>query len=328
MSDLRGSIERQWYGRPSWLLLLAPLVPVFMLISAARRALHRRKAKPFAVPVVVVGNITVGGTGKSPTIIALVHALRRAGYTPGVTTRGYGAGSDDCRAVPPGADASSYGDEPVMIAAAADCPVVVGVERAKSAAYLIEQFHCDIVLSDDGLQHYKLHRTVELAVVDGQRQLGNGWRLPVGPLRESARRLRSVDFVLINGGRQPELAPPDRTFCFSLKPVAWLNLRSGTRVPLQALPLDCAVAIAGIGNPQRFFDTLKMLGFDGECRSFADHYPFGPDDLSQWADRVLLMTEKDAVKCRAFAADNWWALSVEADLPESFLTRLMQSLTP
>lgn len=326
MSSLRGSVERQWYSRPDWLLLLAPLVPLFIALSSVRRVLHSRSTKALSVPVVVVGNITVGGTGKSPTIIALAIALKAAGYSPGVVTRGYGSLSSGCRVVPAGGLASEFGDEPVMIAEASSCPVVVGANRTEAANLLVEQYHCDVILSDDGLQHYRLHRDVELAVIDGGRLLGNGWRLPVGPLRESAARLRETDFVLINGNQIPPEAPPDRSFCFSLQPIAWRNVRTGRRLPLPELPLDGAAALAGIGNPERFFNTLQSIGFRGERHSFADHHLFSEADLRPWTNRRLLMTEKDAVKCRAFAADNWWALSVEADLPQDFLSRLLTLL--
>lgn len=326
MSRLRRSVERQWYSEPTWLLLLAPLVMVFAGLSRLRRFWLSRRAAKVQVPVVVVGNISVGGTGKTPVIIALVKALSASGWTPGVIARGYGAKVGDSKILPEQAEPAHYGDEPVLVQRATGCSVAVGRNRIESAALLIEYSGCNIILSDDGLQHYRLQRDVELAVVDGVRQLGNGWRLPVGPLRESKHRLLDVDYVLINGEQPVPAAPAERTYHLHLQPVAWCNVLSGETLAIGALNLSGACAIAGIGNPQRFFDTLRTMGFDGQSRAFADHHVFSADDFSSLPKPLVLMTEKDAVKCRPFASENWWALSVEAQLPDEFLARLLESL--
>lgn len=327
MGDLRASIERQWYGKPHWLLLLAPLVLLFIVLSSLRRLLLTRHAKKCAVPVVVVGNIAVGGTGKTPVIIALAKAFTAAGYKPGVIARGYGAKILTSQLLPDNAQPNRFGDEPVLIARATHCSVAVGPNRVESVALLNKQRGCDVILSDDGLQHYRLHRDIEIAVIDGARQLGNGWRLPVGPLREGKRRLQQVDFVLINGRNQCAQAPRDRSFQFTLQPIAWCNVLTGERIAIDELSVKNAVAFAGIGNPGRFFDTLAALGFDGRCRAFADHHAFSQNDFRDCNAALILMTEKDAVKCRAFAEPNWWALSVEAQLPDEFLQRFLNALS-
>lgn len=299
-----------------------------MALAAVRRLLLKRKARKIAVPVIVVGNITVGGTGKTPIIVALVKAFAAAGYRPGVVARGYGAKLAGSQILPANAQAADYGDEPVLISQATGCGVAVGPSRAESAALLHTQCGCDVIFSDDGLQHYHLHRDVEIAVIDGTRLLGNGWQLPVGPLREGRGRLQQVDFVLINGAQDFDQAPKYRSFNFILRPLAWLNLVTGERKELESLSLKNAVAVAGIGNPQRFFKTLESLGFSGQCHSFADHHAFVESDFHSLASSTVLMTEKDAVKCRQFASSQWWALSVEAQLPSEFVTRLLKSLNP
>lgn len=326
MTALRRSIEQQWYGRPHWLLLLAPLTLVFAAVTALRRRLLSRSAHRVAVPIVVVGNITVGGTGKTPVIIALVKALVAAGYSPGVIARGYGAELAESRILPVDAQPSEYGDEPVLVHRATGCSVAVGPRRDESAELLRSRCGCDVILSDDGLQHYSLQRDVEIAVIDGRRRLGNGWRLPVGPLREGKRRLREVDFVLINGCQSVEQAPQHRSYNFNLQAMTWRNVLTDEPVALESLPLDGAVAVAGIGNPQRFFDTLRQLGFTGRCEAFADHHAFSEGDFAKLAGAPVLMTEKDAVKCVPFAGTQWWALSVEAALPHNFVAHLLESL--
>lgn len=326
MNRLRRSIERQWYGKPRWLLLLTPLAGIFMALAAVRRFLLSRAAQKVAVPVIVVGNITVGGTGKTPVIIALVKAFAAAGHRPGVIARGYGAKLAESRVLPDDAQPVEYGDEPVLVWRSTGRPVAVGPSRTESAALLHAQHGCDVIFSDDGLQHYRLQRDVEVAVIDGARLLGNGWHLPVGPLREGKNRLQQVDFVLVNGVPPEDPSPDNRSFNFILQPVAWLNVVTGERRMLKSLPLENAAAVAGIGNPQRFFDTLQDLGFKGRCLAFADHHDFTEADFRSLGSSTVLMTEKDAVKCQQFASATWWALSVEVQLPDEFVTRLLKSL--
>lgn len=319
MTRWHGRVERQWYGRPTWLLALAPLSVLFGVLAWCRRWwLLRRSVKP-PLPLLVVGNISVGGTGKTPVIVALVQHLQKQGLRPGVITRGYGGKASECRTVTALDDPGLCGDEPVLIAGLAGCPVVVGRDRVAAAQYLVAHHCCDLILSDDGLQHYRLQRDWELVVLDGARGLGNGWRLPVGPLRESPARLREVGWRVVQGKLSTALKLPEPVISMSLVPSTWQQVRTGASLPLEHLNLDGAVAVAGIGNPQRFFASLKGLGFSGECRPFPDHHLFTADDLAFAGQRTVLMTAKDAVKCRAFAPDNWWSLQVSAQLPDAFL---------
>jgi tetraacyldisaccharide 4''-kinase len=327
MGRLQRSLERQWYTRPDWLWLFLPLSWLFQFLSTRRRNKQRRSSYHSSLPVIVIGNISVGGTGKTPTIISLARTLQQRGFKPVVVSRGYGAAAASVRVLPSDADAQTYGDEPVLIAAATGCPVVVGADRVAVVQYVEQQQLGDVILSDDGLQHYRLGRAWEIAVVDSQRRLGNGHCLPVGPLREPARRLLEVDAVLLNGGLfAADWLLPGKTHLMLLQPVAWRHVKTGRRVPLEQLNLDGAAAIAGIGNPRRFFATLQSLGFRGTTRAFPDHHAFAPEDFSALREPVVLMTEKDAVKVRAFAADEWWALVVEAQISQTLIDHLCQTL--
>ena len=327
MTWLRRSVERQWYTRPDWLWCLLPLTWLFRFLSAKRRKKQSRSSYQSSLPVVVVGNISVGGTGKTPAIIALAKLLQGRGHHPVIISRGYGAANHVPRQLPVNASARDYGDEPVLIAAATACPVVVGADRVAVVQYVERHKLGNVILSDDGLQHYRLGRQWEIAVVDSQRRLGNGHCLPMGPLREPPERLLSVDTVLLNGEMlDAGWLPKGKTHTMTLRPVAWRQVASGKLVPLHELDLQNASAIAGIGNPPRFFNTLQQLGFAGPTQGFADHHAFTPADFSALGDGILLMTEKDAVKVRSFAADTWWALVVEADFPAAVLDNLLYSL--
>lgn len=317
---MRQSIEKQWYGRPGWLLLLAPLSGVFSILSTLRRRIKERRQKALPLPVVVIGNISVGGTGKTPVIIALVDALRRRGWRPGVISRGYGGTVGDNHLVSPDDLPEHVGDEPLLIARANQCPVAVGRNRVASVELLANETTCNVVLSDDGMQHYQMARDMEIAVIDGGRGLGNGWLMPVGPLRETIQRLQQVDWVLLNGEQAFTLPVTTRRHaCVTLRPLAWRNLQTGVKVEPHALTLKAATAIAGIGHPQRFFDTLATLGFEGSSVAFPDHHAFTERDLSPYVESRLLMTEKDAVKCARWAGSDWWALQVGLVLPQALV---------
>ncbi len=319
---MRASIEAQWYHRPTWLWLLFPLVPLFRCLSALRRWHYTKGAHRLRVPVVVIGNITLGGTGKTPLLMALVKHLHAQGYKPGVVSRGYGGTfQTPTLDVTAASQASLCGDEPLLIAQRCQCPVVVGQQRVLAAQRLIDEFGCDIIVSDDGLQHYALARDIEIVVLDASRGLGNGWSLPMGPLREPPARLGEVDWVMHNGGSTP--------YGFQLVPQHWISVAQKVMLPLLPLPWGDSpnlFAIAGIGHPQRFFNTLQGLGLHTRNRAFADHQAFRPDDLAFSGNNPLLMTAKDAVKCQSFAAPNWWALDVAAELSGKFLTEFDQRL--
>lgn len=310
---------RGWYQDARWPYLLLPLAGLFRMLSALRRVLLTRFAQTrLPVPVLVVGNITLGGTGKTPVIIALVNHLQSRGYTPGVISRGYGgrAPAYPLR-VTSATRAEHSGDEPLHIAQATGCAVCVAPDRVAAGRLLVAE-GCDILLSDDGLQHYRLGRDWEMAVVDGQRGFGNGFCLPAGPLREPVARLGQVDWVVINGSGAalPALADSCQ---LEVEPVHWQRLSDGAVLPLTHFGPDTRVhAIAGIGNPARFYTTLTRLGMQFEPHDFPDHHKYTPGDLAFADDRPLVMTAKDAVKCRGFAEPHWYSLAIRATLPDSF----------
>ncbi len=320
--DLEQKITAAWYGRPGWLQALLPLEGLYRGITALRRSRLQRRQSASPVPVIVVGNITVGGTGKTPLVIALCQWLRQQGYRPGVVSRGYGGNAQQ---YPLAVDANSKpaeaGDEPCLIAQRSACPVVVSPLRNAGVDLLVSDHRCDVVVSDDGLQHYRMPRDLEIVVVDGQRGLGNGHCLPVGPLREPPARLSEVDFVVVNGGSaEPELAA---ALPMQLRSGELWSLRGGERQQAADWAQSRRVhAVAGIGNPQRFFEALAELGFEVIAHPFADHHPFVAADLVFDDSLPVIMTEKDAVKCRAFAQPNWWALGVDAELPPAFYSKI------
>ena len=319
-------VNRLWYQGHPLRFVLWPLSLLFALVTATRRQLFKiglKQAIKLPVPVIIVGNITVGGSGKTPTVIYLIELLRSHGMKPGVISRGYGVEIDGVRAVLPEDSADSVGDEPAMIVARTQAPMVVGAKRVDAANKLLADFDVDIIISDDGLQHYQLARDIELVILDGERRLGNGMLLPAGPLREGAWRLDSVDHVIVNGG--DALANEQ---LMTLEPSKWLPvsaLHHGSSVPTKS---DSIVAMAGIGNPQRFFDSLLTQGyFVEQVQAFDDHSDYQESVLTELADgRILVMTEKDAVKCRDFAKDNWWYLAVDAKLSPSFDKQLLAKI--
>lgn len=340
-SALSSLVERLWYGSKRPLAFLAPLSWLYRSIAEARRrAAWDARDASLPVPVIVVGNITAGGTGKSPLTAWLVTELASAGWRPVILSRGYG-GDASQYPLEVAADTSpaEAGDEPVMLALSTGCPVVVDPRRRRAADYALENNLGDLLICDDGLQHYKLPRDLELSVFDGQRGIGNGALIPVGPLREPVSRLASVDFVIVNGKEVSgqaldSFAGIDHPAIYSmvLEPASLIHLKSGASRPVGDLNGKAVTAVAGIGNPARFFDTLRALGAVVTERAFPDHHRFRPEDLTTDADELIVMTAKDAVKCRDFAPDNAWSLVVEARLPEQFrdvfLARVRQCAEP
>lgn len=308
-----------------------PLNWLFVLLSGIRRAfLLRWLQKTPAIPVIVVGNITLGGTGKTPLLIALVKWLKAQGYNPGVISRGYGGKAES---YPYLLDASSRaaqaGDEPLTIYQQTGCPVCVGPDRL-AAARQLEDLGCDLILSDDGLQHYRLGRDIEIALVDGLRGLGNGWRLPVGPLREPVSRLTQVDWVVVNSPA-PDFCLPGLASLYAvpmqIAADSLVQLQTGALLPptqLAGMPVNI---VAGIGNPQRFVNTLAQSHISGVLHPFPDHHAFSSADLVFANSWPVVMTEKDAVKCREFAQPNWYYLAVSAQLPDSFWAALGQRIS-
>ncbi|MCL1049196.1 tetraacyldisaccharide 4'-kinase [Shewanella abyssi] len=316
-------INKLWYQDHPLRFFLWPLSVLFGVITCLRRtlfALGIAKQTALPVPVIIVGNITVGGSGKTPTVIYLIELLRKHGYHPGVISRGYGVDIDGVRAVLPGDTAAKVGDEPAMLVARTAVPMVVGAKRIAAANELLKRFNVDVIISDDGLQHYALGRDIELIILDGERRLGNGMLLPAGPLREGKWRMANVDHVIINGGAAQAAEQQ-----MQLQPMQWLPVSANAAEHAAPTPEQAVVAIAGIGNPTRFFDTLSGLGFQlDKVHAFDDHSAYSEAELTALAgERPLLMTEKDAVKCREFAKDNWWYLAVDAKLPPSFDQQLL-----
>lgn len=316
-------LQAQWYEQTAPNPLLLPLESLYRKAVAYRRRAYgegRKKTERLPVPVIVVGNLTVGGTGKTPLVIWLARFLSRHGFRPGVVSRGYGGSVGRVPlAVMAGTDPRKAGDEPVLIARRTGCPVFVFPKRAAAGKALLAATDCDLVIADDGLQHYALERDVEIAVVDGTRGLGNGHCLPAGPLREPPERLRSVDFRVYNGE-----APADGGYSMVLEGTEAVSLSDeNQRRPLGDFAGEPLAALAGIGNPERFFEHLRRHGLEFEARGFPDHHAYRKEDLEFAGDAALLMTEKDAVKCRRLARPGHWYVPVEARLPAGFGAELL-----
>ncbi|WP_339064581.1 tetraacyldisaccharide 4'-kinase [Teredinibacter turnerae] len=332
-SALQAFVEQRWYHRPGLLGLLTPLEGLF--IAASKRRRQQATGVEFGVPVVVVGNISVGGTGKTPVVKALVAHLRALGRHPGVVSRGYGRATTGVLMVERASTACQVGDEPLEIQRSCNVPTVVGEDRVAAVEFLLAQAACDVVISDDGLQHYRLARQFEIAVIDGSKGLGNGHCLPVGPLREPPHRLAEVDAVLISGANSPvPYVPAAATvFRYIVKPDKLVNVKSGEVRPVNLITsFEKFTAVAGIGNPEKFFATLTdLLPPESPAfarRQFADHHQFTEADFRDLdRDTALVMTEKDAVKCVEFARDNWWYLAVDAVLDTCFYTLLGRALS-
>jgi len=317
------TLESAWYGKgraPWW---SAPLAALYGGVSCLRAAFYRHgwlRSERLPVPVVVIGNLSVGGTGKTPLTIAVVEALRRRGHHPGVVSRGYGGSETGPVLLDETPDPALVGDEPCLIHAAG-VPVAVGRDRPAAARLLLAS-GCDVLVADDGLQHYALARDVEICVIDGVRRFGNGRLLPAGPLREPLRRLATVDLKVCNGG-----AAEAGEYPMQLAGGEVVALRDGQCRALAAFAGQRVHAVAAIGNPQRFFDSLRQAGIEVIAHAFADHHAFAPGELDFGDGLPLLMTDKDAVKCRNFARPDWWRVPVQAVLPEAFFDALAERVT-
>lgn len=312
---LARTIEHNWYqARPGWNWLLLPLwLIVWPLVWLKRYRALKNPTATLATPVVVVGNLSVGGTGKTPLITQLVEYTQTLGFRAGVISRGYGgSGSNYPLSVEADTSAEVCGDEPKLLQQRLGCPVVVDPNRRQAAQALDGKV--DIIFSDDGLQHYRLGRDAEILVVDAQRQFGNGWLLPVGPLREPRSRAAAVDLVLKNGED------------FNVEATQLINAKTGEQQALRRLSGQRCHAVAGIGNPQRFYDTLQQLGADIIEHSFVDHHQFVATDLQFNDDLPVIMTEKDWVKCIHFAQENMWYLAVDARLTTTAQQQVHQLL--
>ncbi|MEG9474964.1 tetraacyldisaccharide 4'-kinase [Mannheimia indoligenes] len=320
-----------WQTKSLITWLLSPLSLLFWLISYVRKRLYSLnilQSYRSPVPVLVVGNISVGGNGKTPVVVWLVEQLQQRGVKVGVVSRGYGGKNKVFpQLVTQQSSAEMVGDEPVLIVQRTNVPLAVSPNRQQSIELLLSQFELDLIITDDGLQHYALQRDLEWVVVDGKRRFGNGFVLPAGGLRELPSRLNSVDAIICNGG-----IAKSNEHLMSLEPSSAVNLLTNEYRPLSEFSQPC-VAIAGIGHPPRFFTMLEKLGIPlAKTQGFADHQDFDANQLKTLADSQtpLLMTEKDAVKCKAFAQKNWWYVPVSAKFSEKstacLLTPILQKL--
>jgi len=318
-------LESIWYAPTHpmrW--VLAPLEAVYKAVAMLRSAAYRlglKRRHEMPVPVIVVGNISVGGTGKTPCVIWLANELKARGYRVGVVSRGYAGTS---KVWPRSVDASSnpfeVGDEPVLIATVTSCPVVVDPDRVAAAQALLRENQLDVVIADDGLQHQALARRFEIAVVDGERGLGNGACLPAGPLREPARRLDHVDAVVVNGGDWGE----GSVFRATLVPDAVTQVTGSSTRSLVDFRDKIVHAVAGIGHPDRFFDMLKAAKIRIITHAFPDHARIRPAELDFDDQYPILMTAKDAVRCRAFANSRFWSVDVRLQFESGGGDRLLR----
>lgn len=322
-----------WKLRSLRARLMLPLSALFALIAAVRRGLYRTgllRVARLPVPVVVVGNIAVGGSGKTPAVEWLVARLREAGFTPGIISRGYGGSRAGIAVLPPDGDPFVFGDEPVLLAQFAGCPVAVGADRPGAAQVLLKAYpECDVIVSDDGMQHYRLGRDVEVAVVD-EHVLGNCWLLPAGPLRETTCRLRQVDVILAHGGISTDLAERiggQSVFAMRLSGDTFRRLGGTESRKADAFRGRKVHAVAGIGRPERFFAQLAAMGLDVVPHPFPDHHAFTAADLDFAPGEVKIMTSKDAVKCASFAPADTWEFPVSAQVAAGAAERIVEKLT-
>lgn len=334
-------LQSQWQRNSPWQLVLGPVSWVFRLLVVMRRLAYEIgifKRIKVRVPVIVVGNISVGGTGKTPLVIALVEFLSSRGFKPGVVSRGYmpktvqGASAPGIMRVYPDFDSAQVvPDEPAMMAIRLHCPLFAGEDRPAAAQALL-QLHreVDVLICDDGLQHYALRRDIEIAVVDAARRFGNRALLPAGPLRESVARLAGVDAVVVNGGDAGDFQFGPPAFAMRLGNERFIRLLGEETVAaadfverVSGRKID---VVAGIGHPARFFEHLGRLGLSASLHAFPDHHAFTSEDLAFPDAEVILMTEKDAVKCRVFADQRMWFMRIDALLPDAFGQHLLSLL--
>jgi len=320
-------LNARWYGRPGVLYAFWPLECLFRALAALRR--RNTRPQRCSAPVIVVGNIAVGGSGKTPAVLAIAQHLQEQGWHPGIVSRGYGGKAAQYPLFVTNATLpSEAGDEPCLMARRSGLPVAVAPDRVAAANLLVDEHACNVIISDDGLQHYRLYRDVEILLVDAARGFGNGHCLPLGPLREPPRRSEEVDLVISNGRVESDVLAALSAYEMRLKGDTLINVHSGERRTAADWPENArrVNAIAGIGHPPRFFAALTALGLDCRGQAFPDHYEYRPEDLQQDSSLPLVMTEKDAVKCAQISPADSWMFPVDAVLPDTFFESLDQLL--
>ena len=320
----RSFVVDSWYNKSFWLYLLYPFSILFSyLTSRRRRKFLKNKTESFSakIPIIVVGNLTIGGTGKTPLVKYIATELIKRGYKPGIVSRGYGGKFKETLKVDSNTSVKQTGDE-AQILSKLNIPFYIDKNRVRAVERIIENHDCDVIISDDGLQHYKMKRDIEIAVIDGKRRFGNKLTFPAGPLRESIKRLSTVDFVVNNSGPTEE-----NEFLMSISPSEFVHLKSGKSYGVEDWPMHNQVhAVAGLGNPGRFFDLLDKLGFDIVRHPYPDHHNFDSSDLFYLDHLPIIMTEKDASKCKDFDNNKIWYLKIDADVNNKFIDQLQSKL--
>ena len=320
----RSFVVDSWYNKSFWLYLLYPFSILFSyLTSRRRRKFLKNKTESFSakIPIIVVGNLTIGGTGKTPLVKYIASELIKRGYKPGIVSRGYGGKFKETLKVDSNTSVKQTGDE-AQILSKLNIPFYIDKNRVRAVEKIIENHDCDVIISDDGLQHYKMKRDIEIAVIDGKRRFGNKLTFPAGPLRESIKRLSTVDFVVNNSGPTEE-----NEFLMSISPSEFVHLKSGKSYGVEDWPMHNQVhAVAGLGNPGRFFDLLEKLGFDIVRHPYPDHHNFDSSDLFYLDHLPIIMTEKDASKCKDFDNNKIWYLKIDADVNNKFIDQLQSKL--
>ena len=316
-------LNQAWYNKNRVLYLLCPFSLLYALVTGLRYVFYRHKLKPSLqkIPIIVVGNLTVGGNGKTPCVIALTRLLQEQGFRPGIVSRGYQARAPHYPfLVNEHSNIRESGDEPAMLRAELNCPVVLDPQRKNAVDYLLK--HCpevNVIIADDGLQHFQLRRDFEIVVIDANRQFGNGLCLPAGPLREPISRLKTVDLVITQG---QSVAFP---YSFQLKPQVFIQVAESKKMSdISSWKGKKVHAVAAIGNPERFFETLRALGLEVIPHVFADHTWFKSQDFEYNDEYPIIMTAKDAIKCKDFAKTDWWYLQVAPEFNTLTKAELMK----
>ena len=313
-----------WYKKSLWLYLLYPFALIFSYLTTRRRRKYIKninESYKADVPIIVVGNLTIGGTGKTPLVKHIAIELIERGYKPGIVSRGYGGKFKETLQVKEDSSVKETGDE-AQILAKLNLPFYLDKNRVRAVKTLIKNHDCDVIISDDGLQHYSMARDIEIAVIDGKRRFGNNLTFPAGPLRESIKRLKSVDFIVNNSGPTEE-----DEFLMSVSPSKFVHLKSGKSYSVDNWPMHKQIhAVAGLGNPGRFFDLLEKLGFEIIRHPFPDHHNFTSSDMFYLDHLPIVMTEKDASKCKDLDINKIWYLTIDADVSNKFIDKLDNKL--